>query len=331
MLSPSVDVGDDLRLYARQREEEMRKRVEAYRETRERELRDALGEEVKNFETTKLILENRSEFISEGNFLDEIKKMCHRLTNRIETLISNSPQPVLEDNDDLLIGLQSELDRVRFEIECEILAFYDRLTNDIRTVRVSGRESIQDHIDSRIASLHKDLIDVAQQIRNQKEETWEERKLERARLEDDLENIFSKVSADLSRSFGGEVDSLVKHVTERLDGNRRRLMLTLEKRIVDLSTAQFPMRNSDLELYRSELGRLLLRYLEHISPQRSGRSSPESLGSIEASMNANNVPHKYRVKFILSFVEKFNSPELMACLADSLGRRDDKQIVSLRS
>jgi hypothetical protein len=107
---------------------------------------------------------------------------------------------------------------------------------------------------------------------------------------------------------------------------RRRLLLTIEKRIQDL-TRNFEVEKREkmrqiTQEYRLEVVKLFLRYVE-VTADRFGERNACSFSDtpfLKAAWEQHNVPIKDRVKFIQLVFEKVRSPELLWYVHEALLR-----------
>jgi hypothetical protein len=336
MISPSVDVGEDLRQYARVREEEMRSRVDEYRATKERELKEELTKRVAEFELKKFVFEHGEEIHKKDSFLNGINDMCKRLDRKLTDLNEqvSFPDPMTDDveSDPIFLEFCAELDRVRFELECEILSYFKKIESDWNFATEHAKSTIT----RKVSEVKDQVISDVHEIQNRMSE------LEQRRTQIAKES-FAQVSRSLDKelaivhgTFENDCDELLTQMIEKRRREIRRLMLTLEKRIIDLSSSYNPKNPSrdELEIYASEIENLFVRYIRALSGSGRTRNytSTTSLGTLETTMKANNVSLKERIKFIASFFEKYHSPELVACIANATSQTHVlDSIVSLRS
>jgi hypothetical protein len=331
MFAPSVDVGDDLRQYARKREEEMRDRVEAHRKLKEDELKQELSKKVEEYEITKLLSENKH-LLEQRSCLDDIESMCKRLKHRLrnDTVAHPAPEPD-PVSEELWKELTEQLDRIRFEKECDILAVYKEAEKALRDAQKAAQEELRSGVANQV---EKRLTEVAEEIVMLRNDVAELRDSQRISSESNIAELNSssnRLLQDAHQKILGtledESESLRSSVKARLEAHRRRSVIALEKRIVDLSR-HFDSRSSPeaieaKALYQSELRDLMLVYVENI--RRSGNWKPReniSSGTIAANMESNNVSEKNQIKFIASFFEKFSCPELLVSLTEALSQGD---------
>lgn len=331
MFAPSVDVGDDLRQYARKREEEMRDRVEAHRKLKEDELKQELSEKVEEYEITKLLSENKH-LLEQRSCLDDIESMCKRLEHRLrnDTVAHPAPEPD-PVSEELWKELTEQLDRIRFEKECDILAVYKEAEKALRDAQKAAQEELRSGVADQV---EKRLTEVAEEIvmlKNDVAELCDSQRISSesniAELDSSINRLLQEAHQKVLGTLEDESESLISSVKARLEAHRRRSVIALEKRIVDLSR-HFDSRSSPeaieaKALYQSELRDLMLVYVENI--RRSGNWKPRkniSSGTIAANMESNNVSEKNQIKFITSFFEKFSCPELLVSLTEALSQGD---------
>ena len=341
MFSPSVDVGEDLRQYARVKEEEMQARVAEYRKAKEQELVNELGQRIKEFEMKELLLENPHLLDTEPKFIREIKNLSDKLRKHLEasrhsTNVTFEPSPYsIKETEYLFALFDAELDDFRFKIECQLsnyLKVVKERSLQIDSIGEAHFEELKGIVEENLARPIEDVLRALKESAVNAKESIEQRRLEvskqvRATLENTLHVELAKLAEDVSK----DTQSFYRDLEKELMRRRRRLLLTLEKRIIDLSEGFdvkqcTEVREAEAD-YADEVTNLFLRYvgtfrLDADIPDDGSRIVSRTLDSLDMS-------HAARVRFILQFVKNFGDEQLFACIAQACGDVSDS--ISFRS
>ena len=338
MFAPSIDVGDDLRQYARKREDEMRQRVEVYRRTKEDELKNELAEKVRDFEITKLLVANKH-LLKQRSCLDDLEDMCERLEEKVRH--QSVEYPVAETDPitgELLKEFSEKLEEVRFEKECGILSLYKSVENACVNARSAAQHELVTDLRNQIGEVASGCVNDLEAIRDELSRLSETKALSRrsqlGNFEATIDDFLLTASHEITKTFETESLEIQDHLRDRLESQRRRLVITLEKRIYDLSRTFDPRSTPEAmeakSMYQNELLELFVVYLELISGSQNKKSRNQlPSGSISSGMNSHNVSEKNRIKFITSFFEKFACRDLFSSLLATL--RQDVSVLSLGS
>jgi hypothetical protein len=338
MFSPSVDVGEDLRQYARAREEEMQVRVAEYRKEKEQELLHELGKRIKEYEMKELLSENPHVLDNEPKFIRDTKKLCEKLQKQLDrtanTVFQPSPESIKE-SEYLCALFDSELEAFRFKIECKIRRNMENAKHQSAQVDAVGEEHLKE-----LKNLFEEACvrPIEHNVRTLKaavsefKDTIERRTIKVlaevcARVESNLPTELVKLAQDISENN----ESFYTDLKIQLMQTRRRTLLTLEKRIIDLSR-EFQVSKCDEVVeaeadYVNELTDLLLRYVGMF--RHDGEIPDDGCHMISQTIDSLNMSHAARVRFILQFVKNFGDEQLFACIAQACGDVDDS--ISFRS
>lgn len=345
MFSPSVDVSEELRQYARMREGEMRLRVDEYRKTREEELVQSLGDKIRDFELKEQLVMNPEAREEEDQIIRGLHIVCQRLRRRIELLATDKSDEYLQKHadplrDELESELQSEVDKFRFGRECRIAdecKRFEDLCMQIRAIEAVADTQVRHELHDKIVGPVKQLVDELKGILTVHTEKQQKRiQAVASEIHERASNAFNHDVRDLNQNLTKKFSCFVAERETELLRRRRKLLFTLEKRIKDLCcevdlTGNHEVMEAEAE-YKAELTHLLYRYLAlfrnetPIPPEY--RKSKESLPEI---ISALNVSKSEKIKFFTAFVEKFGNDEFFACLADSIKEPSPNDSISFRS
>jgi hypothetical protein len=328
MFAPSIDVSDDLRNYARKREEEMRERVEAFRKAEEEKLKNELVERIKVFELTQHMLEN-PELANKQSVVDQIQPMCKRIEKSLDILERFNDDSLAYSgndlNDELFRYFCDLLADRRFEIESLILSNHKAVEKGCLQLREQAIEDIQTLIQQAVDDERARVFREINELKGQLTAAVQERRSNRNQLKLEFQErasaSFNMAVRDSLGEIGDETTALLIDTMKTFERKRRKLLFTLEKRIVDLSRFFDPQASPEvletLHTYNEELKSILQKYLRVLG---SNSTVPQhhSRGGLIDLMDANHVSVRSRVKFITSFVEKFSSPDLFAQLGEAL-------------
>ena len=334
---------EELRLYAKTKEEEMLQRVTAYREKREKELRKLVAARVLELELQKQFsdaIKNGEQIgdpasrLSEEvvDMIDKIKvslsktKECFKITEAKASI-----NDVHQARNQLVRDLDNSLSDYRFQRESAILEKYEILRKNFETVKSAGNEKVQ--IDLTRHELRSDFSDKIDKLDSALVSDIES-------VSQALPEIHKKSICNVDKGFSHEssltIGKIQRRVLDFLQGMkavrdshklplndekalasyRRRLVLTIRKRVSDLEI-EFERRKAEdgRELsseYRLEITKLLLRYCSLFRTDKVDEC--ETPISFSGLFEKRKTPLKERIKFIVSVFEKFPTADLLAAI-----------------
>jgi len=129
-----------------------------------------------------------------------------------------------------------------------------------------------------------------------------------------LSNPLQKLREGLSTQFNAledEISAIAKARKSAERSQKRKVLIALEKRIYDIQSAVLARRTETTQdivcEYREELFKIFLRYAKYLAeryPDISDGGGGESIVDLESIWQNKNPTHEYRIKFILSFLER---------------------------
>jgi hypothetical protein len=330
----SGDIADELRAYAKEKEEGMRMRLTEFRHKKDKELKENLTERIREFELRRIFAERTRDGITEPvEILRDLELMIKRV--RSQTQRAAGAHRVACTGDDFLIenlrmqlasDLEAKLGDVRFNRECEILAEYKQMTDQIQRIRAAISSDAL--IESTAPKDTLECIDgLSKLVRDRAANRESERKEMTRRVETEMQSILRKCVNELSVDCSGLLHGLSdsdQSSAQKLLSERRRVQITIAKRIRDLSAgadeARSVVTHEIVSEYREELTKLLIRCLHaQVLPDSSRSvSAGDSTPSIAHAIA--HVPTKEKVKFIHTIFERFACGELASCVINRLDR-----------
>lgn len=340
---------EELRLYAKTKEEAMLQRVTAYRERREKEIRKLVAERVLELELQKQYSDAIKNGEQIGDPASRLSEQIVDMTEKIKVSLSKTKEcfktteakasinDVHQARNQLVNDLESSLSDYRFQRESAIIEKYEILRKNFETVKSAGDEKIQ--VDLSRQELRNDLIDEIEKLDSALDRDIDS-------VSQTLPELHKKSICSVDKGFSHEASLTIGkierqvldflggmeavHASHRFPVNdenalasyRRRLVLTIKKRISDLQN-EFERRKAEdgRELsseYRHELTKLLLRYC---SLFKAGSIDECELPiSFSGLFEKRKTPLKERIKFIISVFEKFPCADLLAAIYECVSR-----------
>lgn len=335
-------VSEDLRQYASAKEAEIRERTEALRKQKEDELKRIIGRRIIENELKQLGLKRmRGGRPDITKILDE---HFEYLVTRLRTKWSSSE---FEGRDTPDLDYESEaaevkakfkkfVDDARYlsevalkkkaELVRDLMAeastpqSFDDIHSENRNYVVDRVEELKKRIEHHAQDHAKLHAEVASTARAEVELVYKQK----------VSSMIHTIYGDV-RQFHAMMADMVHADTPLCDREtalsfRRRLLLTIEKRIQDL-TRNFEVEKREkirqmTQEYRLEVVKLFLRYVE-VTAHRFGKRNDCGFSEtpfLKAAWEQHNVPIKDRVKFIQLVFEKVRSPELLWYVHEALLR-----------
>lgn len=345
--SPAAMIGnqtaEELRAYAKSKEEEMLRRVSFFRERKEKELKRIVAERVLELEMKKTFADalKRSESVTAP--VERLSEEMERMIERIETAwlrdrectknteAAASVNDVHQIRQQLVVELDKTLTDYRFQRESAILKKYETFRSHFQAVKSAENEEIllELDVDSSKQEFHIALGELDAAIAN--DDTLVSRALRFVSTDNivNLNNDFSLSANAFLSEIRSLIDAFRQDVETTMFSDRantqnekgmlrcaRRLTLAIQKRVVDLER-EFERRKSEetREIsaeYRMELTKLLVRYLALF--RTDNFDEYEVPVRFSALFDQRKTPLRDRVKFITSVFEKFPSADLAAAV-----------------
>ena len=352
--APSVVVADELRQYAKEKEEEMRQRLAAYRTRKEGELKAQVGEMIIEFEINEYFVKR----IRAGKSADfhklerDMDVLIDRITLRWGSACSAQDEGVVsgdpsELRDRVRAKLGEVLDDVRFKRECVVIDECEAIKAIVEDIRTAAETPVE--FSSVAANSHLPTVNAVNQFASKVEEVETNREKSDASLEHRMESVVSDILESSIASFANEFQSDMTEFRQSMSvltddevprdvlSYRRRLQLTVQKRIHDLTVgyheAKARATQEVVGEYQYHLLRVLTKYFDSIvSGDVSTLVSETANGqpSLTAIWEARRVPLKDRMKFIQRVFEHHSSPELI-CLVNTGLKRYLNDVHSVQS
>lgn len=333
-------VSEDLRQYASAKEAGIRERIDAFRKQKEDELKRKIGRRIIENELKQLVLKRMREGRPEiTKILDE---QFEYLLTRLTTKWSPSE---FEGRDTPDLDYESEA--------TEVKAKFNKFVEDARYLSEVALKKKAELVRNLMAeaSTPQSFGDILIENRNYVVDRVDELKKRIEHHAQDRAKLHAEVAtaalAEVESAYKQKVSSMIHTIygdvrqfhammadlvhtdmphgdRETVHSFRRRLLLTIEKRIQDLT------RNLEMEKretmrkitqeYRLEVVKLFLRYVE-VTAGRFGERNACRFSEtpfLKAAWEQHNVPIRDRVKFIQLVFEKVRSPELFWYVHEAL-------------
>ena len=332
----SPNVGEELRIYAHEREEEMRNRVAEYKRRKEEEYRKFSDESSREIEMIEFLANSDPSHVdiilrSIDDLIDKFRGIIdsnHESSNNMDlaNLIRESEESRRENLEMVKEVVNERVSEFLFQKKNEIVGKYDRLKrvvdemrdDDFRWIDEIGDRNRWEKILNEIDIAHSELSRAANLSTSAKIEMERDIKSscdlilrkETEKVQDEIREKITSLKFDL--------ESDIKFRARKIDSIRRRTLIAVEKRIWDIQQGVLERRQRAVAEvvaeYREELTRIFSRYLDELggnvddvklsdSPRIDfetlwNRRSPASLA--------------YRVKFIQNFLERFGGDPALA-------------------
>jgi hypothetical protein len=335
----SPNVGETLRLYATEQEEAMRKRLDDYRSAQATRFDQVSGELVKKFELNHWFATHQKEL---GELDREMDALIDRIRQQAECEgtdeVEGTDHPNTFSNDSLQ-ALKREsarlLGELRSKAEQAIVNKYERRLEAVHAVRDSVWEAKSVH--ALEFSVSDGLKEDMELLRLELDQLKAIHGSAESRIEGDIVRSVMRTWTNESERFRKQIESLVESAQRTRSSSsvsksslRRRLLLSIEKRICDLKMYRHSQgeeaTSETVGMYRKELLKLLARYMYYMSlkngtnPGLSRSPSPSPNDSVIDSIwgHISGISSDHKIKFIQTFTERIHEPLIYEALWDVL-------------